>query len=169
MGTQENRRKNLRAPLYIDVSFRLACGTLRRGKIINLSTGGVFIKVAEPVGSKERVTVRFFLPSISKPMQLAGEVVWSRCSFKPKPQFEVVNVMGVKFVNIKETYKRLIKNYILQAIYMDAQVRSLGILLVMGKIRKLSSADRLKAYDLLIKRGHATLNAAVPATTVLPG
>jgi hypothetical protein len=55
MGTQKNRRKSLRAPLFIDVSFRLPCGTLRRGKIINLSTGGVFIKVAELVGIKERV------------------------------------------------------------------------------------------------------------------
>ncbi len=168
MGTQKNRRKSLRAPLYIDVSFRLACGKLNRRKIINLSTGGVFIKVAVPVGSKERVTVEFSLPGTSKPMQLEGEVVWSRCYLKPKPKFEVVNVMGVTFVNIKETYKRLIKNYILQAIYMDAQVRSLGILLVMGKIRKLPPADRLKAYDLLINRGHATLNAAVPATTLLP-
>jgi hypothetical protein len=167
MGTQKNRRKSLRAPLYIDVSFRLACGTLNREKIINLSTGGAFIKVAEPVGSKERVTVRSSLPSIPKPMQLEGEVVWSRCYLKPKSKFEVANVTGVKFVCVREKYRRLIKNYILQAIYMDAQVRSLGILLVMGKIRKLSSADRLKAYDLLINRGHATLNAAVPATTLL--
>jgi len=167
MGTQKNRRKSLRAPLYIDASFRLACGTLNRAKIINLSTGGVFIKVDEPVGSKERIVVRFSLQSISKHMQLEGEVVWSRSYLKPKPKFEMVNVMGVKFVNIREKHKRLIKNYILQAIYMEAQVRSLGISLVMGKIRKLPPAYRLRAYDLLINRGHATLNAAVPATTLL--
>jgi hypothetical protein len=167
MGTQKNRRKSLRAPLYIDVSFQLACGTLRRGKIINLSTGGVFIKADEPVGSKETIAIQFSLPSIPEPMELEGEVAWSRSYLKPKPEFGVVNVVGVKFVIIREKHRRLIKNYILQAIYMEAQVRSLGILLVMGKIRKLSSADRLKAYDLLINRGHATLNAAVSATTLL--
>ena len=167
MGTQKNRRKSLRAPLYIDVSFRLACGTLRRGKIINLSTGGVFIKVDELVGSKERITVRFSLPSISKPMQLKGQVVWSRSYLKHKPKFEVVNVMGVKFVSVREKYRRVIKDYILQAIQMDVLVRSHGISLVMEKIRKLPPADRLKAYDLLINRGHATLNAAVPAATLL--
>ena len=167
MGTQKNRRKSLRAPLYIDASFRLACGTLNRGKIINLSTGGVFIKVDEPVGSKKRVIVRFSLPSIPEPMELEGEVVWSRCYLKPKPEFGVVNVVGVKFVNIREKHRRLIKSYVLQAIYMEAQVCSFGILLVMGKIRKLPPAYRLRAYDLLINRGHATLNAAVPATTLL--
>ena len=167
MGTQKNRRKSLREQIYINVSFRLACGTLNRGKIINLSTGGAFIKVAESVGSKERVIVRFSLPGTPKPMQLEGAVVWSRCYLKPMPKFEVVNVMGVKFVCVREIYRRLIKNYILQAIYMEAQMRSLGILLVMGKIRKLPPAYRLRAYDLLINRGHATLNAAVPATTLL--
>lgn len=96
MGTQKNRRKSLKAPLYIDVSFRLACGTLNRAKIINLSTGGVFIKVDEPVGSKERVIVRFSLQSISKHMQLEGEVVWSRSYLKSKPEFRVVNVLCVK-------------------------------------------------------------------------
>jgi hypothetical protein len=167
MGTQKDRRKSLRAPLYIDASFRLACGTFRRGKIINLSTGGVFIKVPELVGSKEKVTVRFSLSSISKPVQLKGQVVWSRSYLKHRPKFEVVNVMGVKFVSISEEYRRVIKDYILQAIYMDAQVRSHGILLTMEKIRKHPPADRLKAYDLLINRGHATLNAAVPAATLL--
>ena len=167
MGTQKNRRKSLRAPLYIDASFRLACGTFRRGKIINLSTGGVFIKIPELLSSKERVTVRFSLSSISKPMQLKGQAVWSRSYLKHKPRFEVVNVMGVKFLSIREKYRRLIKDYILQAIHMDSQVCSLGILLVIEKIRKLPPADRLKAYDLLINRGHATLNAAVPAATLL--
>jgi len=167
MGTEKNRRKNLRAPLYIDVSFRLACGTFRKGKIVNLSTGGAFIKIDELVGSKERVTVRFSLPSTSEPMQLKGRVVWSRSYLKHKPKFEVVNVMGVKFVSIREKYRRLIKNYIMQAIQMDVLVHSHGILLVMEKIRKLPAADRLTAYDLLINRGHDTLNAAVPAATLL--
>jgi hypothetical protein len=75
--------------------------------------------------------------------------------------------MGVKFLSIREKYRRVIKDYILQAIHMDAKVRSHGISLVMEKIRKLPPADRLKAYDLLINRGHATLNAAVPAATLL--
>jgi hypothetical protein len=167
MGTLKNRRKSLRAPLYIDASFRLTCGTFRRGKIINLSTGGTFIKVDELVGSKEKVTVRFSLSSTLEPMQLKGQVVWSRSYLKHKPKFEVVNVMGVKFVSVREKYRRVIKDYILQAIQMDVLVRSHGILLVMGKIRKLPPADRLKAYDLLINRGHATLNTAVPDETLL--
>jgi hypothetical protein len=167
MGTDKNRRKSLRAPLYIDVRFRLTCGTICRGKIINLSTGGAFIKVDELVGSKERVTVRFSLVSNSKPMQLKGRVVWSRSYLKHKPKFEAVNVMGVKFVSVKEKYRRLIKDYISQAIHMDALVRSHGISLVMEKIRNLPAADRLKAYDLLIKRGHGTLNAAVTVETLL--
>lgn len=157
MGTQKNRRKSLRALLYIDVSFRLACGSVHTGKIINLSTGDAFIKVAELVGSKERVAVQFSLPSISAPMNLEGEVVWSRCYLAPKPKLGVVNVLGVKFVNITETYRRLIKNYIRKAIYMDSQVRSFGIVRVMGKIRSFPPADRLKAYDFLIKRGYAHL------------
>lgn len=167
MGNQKNRRKWLGVPLYIDVSFRFTGGTFRRGKIIYLSTGGAFIKVPELVGSKEMVTVRFSLPSTAKPLKLKGQVVWSGSYLKPKSKFKVVNVMGVKFVRIREKYRRLIKDYIWQPIYMDAQVRSHGILPVMRKIRKLPPAYRLKAYDLLIKRGHAALNAAVPAATSL--
>jgi hypothetical protein len=157
MGTQKNRRKSVRALVYIDVSFRLACGTVHTGKIINLSTGDAFIKVAELVGSKERVAVQFSLPSIPEPMGLVGEVIWSRSHIPTEPKFGVVNVLGVKFVNITETYRRLIKNYIRKAIYMDSQVRSFGIVQVMGKIRSLPPADRLKAYDFLIKKGYAHL------------
>lgn len=157
MGTQKNRRKSPRALVYVDISFRLACGSVHTGKIINLSTGGAFIKVAELVDSKERVAVQFSLPSIPEPMELEGEVNWSRSYLKPKSNFGVVNVVGVKFVNIPETYRLLIKNYIRKAIYMDSQVRSFGIVQVMGKIRSLSPADRLKAYDFLIKRGYAHL------------
>jgi hypothetical protein len=78
-------------------------------------------------------------------MQLKEQVVWSRSYLKHRPKFEVVNVMGVKFVTVREKCKRLIKNYILEAIHMDAPVRSHEISLVMGKICKLSPADKLKA------------------------
>lgn len=157
MGTQKNRRKSLRALVYVDASFRLACGSVHMGKIINLSTGGVFIKVADLVGSKERIAIQFSLPSIPEPMELEGEVAWSRSYLKPKPEFGVVNVVGVKFVNIRETYRRLIENYVRKVIYIESQVRSFGIVGIMEKIRSLPPADRLLAYDFLIKRGYAHL------------
>jgi hypothetical protein len=157
MGTQKNRRKSPRARVYVDVSFRLACGSVHTGKIINLSKDGAFITVAEPVGSKERVAVQFSLPGISAPMGLEGEVIWSRSNIRTEPKLEIDNVLGVKFVNITETYGRLIKNYIRKANYMDSQVRSFGIVQVMGKIRSLPPANRLKAYDFLIKSGYAHL------------
>jgi len=134
MGTWKNRRNSLRAPLYIDCQLS-----------VGLRHGGAFIKVNELAGIKERVTVRFLLSSNSKPMQFKGQVVWSRSYLRHRPKFEVVNVMSVKFVTVREKCKLLIKNYILEAIHMDAQVRSHEISLVMGKICKLPPADRLKA------------------------
>jgi len=101
-------------------------------------------------------------------MQLKGQVVWSRSYLKLRPKFEVFNVMSVKFVAVRDKCKRLIKNYILEAVHMSSQVCSLGILLVMETIRKVPPTDRLKAYDLLINRGHATLNAAVSGDVLCP-
>jgi hypothetical protein len=43
MGTQKNTRKSLRALVYIDVSFRLACVSVHAEKVINISVGGALI------------------------------------------------------------------------------------------------------------------------------
>ena len=159
MGTHKNRRKSPRVPVYIDVSCKLACGAHLKGKIIDLSEGGFFIKVTETVGLKERLTVEFRLPDIPAPMQLEGKVVWSRSYFNKANRSGIVHIMGVTFMNIKETHRRRIQKYILEAIDMDSEVRSLGIVQVMSNIRKLPPAVRLKSYDLLIQGGCSFLGA----------
>jgi hypothetical protein len=56
-----------------------------------------------------------------------------------------------------ETCRGQIQSFIMEAIHVESQLRSLGIARLMSEIRKLPPAHRLKSYDLLIRTGHASL------------
>jgi hypothetical protein len=127
--------------------------------MINLSKAGICMKVTEAavLKEKEKLTVEFSLPDIPEPMQLEGELVWSRSYRVAGNKNGMAHVIGVNFINITETCRGQIQSFILEAIHVKRQLRSLGIARLMSNIRKLPPATRLKSYDLLIRTGHAPL------------
>jgi hypothetical protein len=120
-----------------------------QGRIINLSTEGVFLQTAEPFEPSARLTVEFLLPGTKRSVTVAGKVVWQGSYEEKEERFHVT---GVKFLTLKEPYLGLIREYALTSLYDDNLVHSGGILRLLEEIRNLPSMARLKAYHILIKK-----------------
>jgi Tfp pilus assembly protein PilZ len=150
------KARSKRAGLRVPVDFQVKCEYSENGrqavmaKAVNLSTGGLFITTSEPIEPKARLVLEFLMPATMNSIQVQGESVWSRpCSSQDK-QFQGI---GIKFVNLKESYFNLIRDYALSKLYDNAFVEEEGIVQVLNDIRNLPPEWRLKAYNILIKKG----------------
>jgi hypothetical protein len=148
--------RSKRAGLRIPVDFKVRCEYGGNGKptvmarAVNMSTGGLFITTSEPIELKARLVLEFLMPATMNSIQVQGESVWSRrYSFQEKQ----LQGTGIKFVNLKEPYLNLIWNYVLSKLYDNEFVEGGGIVQVLNDIRNLPPQWRLKAYNILIKKG----------------
>ena len=65
MEESRGKRKGLRVPVFVEARCQVAGKAPFRGRIINLSTEGIFLKAAEPVEASTRLTLEFLLPGTS--------------------------------------------------------------------------------------------------------
>ena len=155
-ATARSKRKGLRVP----VDFQVRCEYGGNGrptvmaKAVNMSTGGLFITTLEPIELKARLVLEFLMPATMNSIQVQGEAVWSRPCASQEKQLQGT---GIKFVNLKEPYLSLIQDYALSKLYDDAFVEGEGIVQLLSDIRNLPPQWRLKAYNILIKKGNKNL------------
>ncbi|MGD8436614.1 MAG: PilZ domain-containing protein [Syntrophobacterales bacterium] len=150
--TARSKRTGLRVP----VDFQVRCEYSGNGrppvmaKAVNMSTGGLFITTSEPIQPKVRLVLEFLMPATMNSIQVQGESVWScPCSSQEKQ----LQGTGIKFVNLDEPHLRLIRDYALSKLYDDEFVKEEGIVQLLSDIRNLPPQWRLKAYNILIKKG----------------
>ena len=153
MGEGRGQRKSLRVPVNLDVRCDLADGSSIKAKIVNLGTEGIFVKSATPLSPGDTLTMEFLLPGTLNSIELVGEVMYSRVHEEEEGQDEVVHVAGIQFSDLKEPYFGMIRDYTLKMLNNEELLRNGGILLVLDDLRNLPPEDRLKAYDILIKKG----------------
>jgi len=72
-GQRSDRRHVVRLPVYITFGQVLE----RRAEAVNLSLGGMGVRVSQPIDEDEIIHVRFSLPGCNKPVRARGELVWS--------------------------------------------------------------------------------------------
>ena len=151
-ATARSKRKGLRVP----VDFQVRCEYNGNGrptvmaKAVNMSTGGIFITTSEPIQLRARLVLEFLIPATLNSIQVQGESVWSRPCASQDRQLQGT---GIKFVNLEEPYLSLIRDYALSKLYDDAFVKGEGIVQLLSDIRNLPPQWRLKAYNILIKKG----------------
>jgi hypothetical protein len=82
----------------LDLQVSLTCGTSKRlrAHLVNLSQGGIGIRVARPLPTTGPVQVRFALPGTQRSMKMEGEVAWM------DPQGNA----GIRFVETNQQSKR---------------------------------------------------------------
>jgi len=114
-----------------------------------MSTGGIFITTAEPIGVKVKVNLEFLVPDTLNSVQVQGESVWSR---PLEIQTNLSQGTGIKFVGLAEPYLSLIRDYSLSKLYDEDFVRREGILQILSDIRNLPPLYRLRAYHILIRK-----------------
>ena len=146
---ERSKRAGLRIPVDFDVRCELTGSPTVMGRAVNMSTGGIFIATAEPIGLEVKVNLEFLMPDTLNSIQVQGESVWSR---PHKAQTNLSQGTGIRFVGLAEPYLSLIQDYSLIKLYDDDFVRREGILQILSDIRNLTPLYRLKAYHILIRK-----------------
>jgi Tfp pilus assembly protein PilZ len=120
------------------------------GKAVNMSTGGIFVETVEPIEDEARIGLEFLLPETLSSIKVQGKSVWSRPSCIEDKHWQGT---GIRFENLREPFLSLIREYALAKLYDDNFVRKEGIVQVLSDVRNLPPSYRLKAYNILIKKG----------------
>jgi uncharacterized protein (DUF1684 family) len=147
------KRKCPRIPVYMDVRVDLKDGTVVKGKVINLSTEGICIKTDDPIFAKEEITAEFLLPDTLSSVRLGGEVVWYRFDKKAVAKQERVHFSGVRFLDLGESYRSLIRYYTLKMLHDVEMVREQGIERVLNDVLNLPSKEKNDALRILLQKG----------------
>ena len=150
------KRKCPRIPVYMDVRVDLKDGTVVKGKVINLSTEGICIKTDDPIFAKEEITAEFLLPDTLNSVRLGGEVVWYRFDKKAAAKQERVHFSGVRFLDLGESYRSLIRYYTLKMLHDVEMVREQGIERVLNDVLNLPSKEKNDALRILLQKGLIT-------------
>ena len=149
-ATARSKRAGLRIPVDFQVRCEYGGKQTVMAKAVNMSTGGLFITTSEPIELQARLGLEFLMPATLNSIQVQGESVWSR---PYALQAKQVQGTGIKFVNLKEPHLSLILDYALTKLYDDEFVEGEGIVQLLSDIRNLPPQWRLKAYNILIKKG----------------
>jgi hypothetical protein len=144
-----SKRAGLRIPVDFEVRCELTGFPTVRGRAVNMSTGGIFITTAEPIGEKVKMNLEFIIPDTLSSIQVQAESVWS-CSHKVKTN--LWQGTGIRFVGLAEPYLNLFRDYSLSRLYDDDFVRREGIGQILSDLRNLPPLYRLKAYHILIRK-----------------
>ena len=150
------KRKCPRIPVYMDVRVDLQDGTVVKGKVINLSTEGICIKTDDPIFLKEEITAEFLLPDTLNSVRLGGEVMWYRFDKKAAAKQERVHFSGVRFLDLGESYRSLIRYYTLKMLHDVEMVREQGIERVLNDVLNLPSKEKNDALGILLQKGLIT-------------
>jgi uncharacterized protein (DUF1684 family) len=140
----------------MDVRVDLKGGTVVKGKVINLSTEGICIKTDDPIFAKEEMTAEFLLPDTLNSVRLGGEVVWYRFDKKAAAKQERVHFSGVRFLDLGESYRSLIRYYTLKMLHDVEMVREQGIERVLNDVLNLPSKEKNDALRILLQKGLIT-------------
>jgi Tfp pilus assembly protein PilZ len=145
-----SKRTGLRVAVDFDVKCQVIGSPTFMGKAANMSTGGIFVKTAEPIEDEARIGLEFLLPETLTSIQVQGKSVWSRPSCVTDKHWQGT---GISFEDLGEPHLSLIRDYSLTRLYDDNFLRKKGIVQVLNDVRNLPPSYRLKAYHILIKKG----------------
>jgi CheY-like chemotaxis protein len=70
------RRQQLRKPAYTPVCLRFIPGREIKAVVLNVSEGGIAVRLPEPATVREAVRARFNLPGIRQAIDVQGQIAW---------------------------------------------------------------------------------------------
>jgi len=100
------RRVMPRVDTSLEIAFRTA-GVNRTSYMLNLSSGGLFIKTDQPLSIDAELEMSFQLPDDPEILDIGGKVVWA------KPESHAFPAgMGIQFVNMPAEYRQKIQAFV---------------------------------------------------------
>jgi uncharacterized protein (TIGR02266 family) len=101
---------DIRVPVGVDVTF-MAGGGEERGRIVNLSKGGLYLETERPRPVGTRLTVALALPAFTNLAHVEGVVTWLNDG-RAASGTQVPVGMGVKFVDAPVVVRKTIALYV---------------------------------------------------------
>jgi type IV pilus assembly protein PilZ len=100
------RRVMPRVDTSLEIAFRTA-GVNRYSYMLNLSSGGLFIKTEQPLSIDVELEMSIQLPDDPEIMDIAGRVVWT------KPESHAFPAgMGIQFIGLPPEYRQKIESFV---------------------------------------------------------
>jgi uncharacterized protein (TIGR02266 family) len=107
---RSKRRAHPRVPASVSATIRLPeGGTHTASRLTNISLGGVFIDMEDPLAFGTEVSLEFTLPSAARTIQCRGLVVWTS---KHGPSSEGKRGIGVRLMEIGIADMRVLADFI---------------------------------------------------------
>jgi len=149
------RRRSVRVPVSQEVSCECAHGELRKGKAINLGSGGVctLLAASEHFDVNARIQIEFLLPHTLNSVRTGARIAWRSLISEGQGRAQDSQATGVEFRDLPVDYQSLLHEYVLtRFISTESLLKGRGIVEVMNHIRNLRPSERLRYYHLLIRR-----------------
>jgi uncharacterized protein (TIGR02266 family) len=107
---RSKRRAHPRVPASVSATIRLPEGETRTAsRLTNISLGGVFIDMEDPLAFGTEISLEFTLPSAARTIQCRGLVVWTS---KHGPAVEGKRGIGVRLMEIGIADMRVLADFI---------------------------------------------------------
>ncbi len=107
----DERRSNSRVPVELSVKLRLRDGRTGESDTIgNISLGGVFIEMPEPLAFGAELELEFTLPVAPRMIRCRGFVVWSSKTHPERCPGQ--SGIGVRLMDIGITEMRILNEFI---------------------------------------------------------
>lgn len=103
------RRENERIDLEVNVDLAIL-GEYELSKLVNVSTGGAFIRAQKPKPIGTLVKLKFKLPGEKNPIEATGEVTWVY-NQRGATDHNFTGI-GIEFTQIDEHDRAKIKNFV---------------------------------------------------------
>lgn len=104
----EEKRKSVRVP--VSLAARIIVGSHEyEGKILNLSTEGIFVKSSHLLDAGDLVILSFSVPGNSHPMQVRARVMWGGSMEGPVSR---TYAMGIHFESLTAPEQDSLSTYI---------------------------------------------------------
>jgi DNA-binding response OmpR family regulator len=100
------RRQQLRKPAYAPVSLKFSPGREIKAVVLNVSEGGVAVRLSEAATVRQAVRARFNLPGIREAIDIQGQIAWA----------DKHGRAGIRFVHISRELQSQLKQWLFPAL-----------------------------------------------------
>jgi hypothetical protein len=101
-------RQHVRKPAYAPVSLKFTAGREVNAVVLNVSEGGIAVRLPEAAAVRQKMRARFTLPGVRDPIDVQGEIAWIDKNCRA----------GIRFLDVPKELHRQLKQWLFPALRM---------------------------------------------------
>lgn len=107
------RRQQLRKPAYAPVSLKFDSGEEVKAVVVNVSEGGMAVRLSEPATGRQQLRARFNLPGMRDALNVQGQIAWVDKNGRA----------GIRFVRLSSELHAQLKEWLFPSLRADKSAR----------------------------------------------